>query len=277
MKRFLLMGVLIWPCLLSAESVDVPPIKLEIFYDFEVFRLLPRKWEFENLEDKLFRSNDGRTLYLGPSFDKNFFVVQPNHQVSLLKAPSIGKAYVNGLREFVLWYDSLADGIYSATNEVRHIPVPQRSRFGVSYDLEYSYLYTNRVTQVFQGLENVPLFKVDGYFGYKVVSGTSDLWVFGFSYLGTESSRKHQVRRFRKVHDTWLEMERIDLPEHYTLMDMDPFGWKALFLNDVEIAPQAFEYDFRKKEVLALGLIQQFAIYLHPDFKKPKETRLNPD
>ena len=240
---------------------------LEIFYDFEVFRLLPRKWAFENIEDKLLRSNDGRTLYLGPSSEKVYFVINPSNQVQRLEAPSTGKAYLNAQKEFVLWYDSLDQGIFFKDRETLHIAQPLRSRFGVSYDLAFSYLYNARETHLFRGLEKEAILHLEGVYVYKVAAAENHLWTFGFSYLGHEESRTHQSFHYQKVNGEWLLMERFGLPEHLTLMDVNPFDQKALFINDAEIAPQAFEMDLRSKGIKGLGLIEQWAIYLHSDFR----------
>jgi len=274
MKRlgFLVLLVMGFGLPTTCQAETTSPPALEIFYDFEVYRLLPRKWEFENPQDRLFRSKDGRTLFWGPSSYTNFFVIKPDHQVTHHQSPSLGKAYMNAAGDFALWYESLDQGIHFENRDPLYLESPLRSRFGVSYDLEYSYLYEAHQSKIFEGLGTNLVIQLDRVYTYKVVNADDQLWVFGFSHLGHEAIRKHVVVRFQWINDSWLEMERFELPNHLTLMDVDPYSWKALLLNEAEIAPQAFEMNLRNKQIRGLGLVEEFAIYLHQDFRKKAES-----
>lgn len=248
---------------------EEPKDSLIVFKDDEVYRALPKRFLFSDVEDSLFRSGDGKELHLGPGKEGVFFVLSPDGEVQVHIAPSLGKAYLDQTGDFAIWYDTLADGISFKNGDKISFEQPSHTRFGVSYDAAYFYITQTNTTQVFatQGPKK-PLVSIAGFYSYKLVAEGDEFYLAGYSYLGHEEMRTHQYRRYLKVENQYILMDSFELPEHLVMLDLNPYEKTALFLNDSEMVPQLYLMSLHDQVTKSLGMVQYYGFFLHPSFRK---------
>ena len=181
---------------------------LSIIEDKDLYPFLPQRELVENVEDKIFRTTDGKTLFFGPTKEKDFYIIHPDSSFKHIKAPSVGKAYYAN-NAFVLWYDELKDGIHFNNGQTLFLKDPLRDRFGVSYNAFHFYVYHNHVSKIFSvdSFEKA-LFEIEGFFIYKLITIGDVFWVFGFEYLGHEYTRSHKLIKYEKFNQSYLAIKK---------------------------------------------------------------------
>ena len=252
---------------------EEPAASLIVFKDDEVYRALPKRFLFPDVESVMFRSGDGKELHLGPGRDGVFFVLSPDGEVKVHTAPSSGKAYLNQEGNFAIWYNTLAEGIFFKDGQKIMLEDPSRARFGVSYDAEFFYLTQTNTTQVFSTEAPLsPLITIPGFYTYKLTASDDEFYLAGYAYLGHEEMRTHQYRRYLKVENRYLMMNKFDLADHLVMLDLNPYEKTALFLNDSEMVPQIFLMTLNDQVTKSLGMVQYYGFFLHPSFRKIMPT-----
>lgn len=253
---------------LAARAGDA----LKVVRDQDVFKSLPGRYEVENIDDRLFRSLDGRELHFGPDPQSRFYVVTGATEARELKAPSTGKAYLNAKGEFVIWYDRLDQGVHFPQGFTKTIEKPAETRFGVSYGAGFFYTATSARTEVYATDRPFkPLLRLEGIHAIKVVPHEDDkLYVFAYERFAGQNTRSHLCLLYQEVNGAWTEMKRHPLPDYLTLLDFDPAAGKVLLVDNGPSVPALYELGLRRNQLSALGPVDEFGLYLHPDFKTPE-------
>jgi len=190
-----------------------------------------------------------------------------------LKAPSVGKAYLDARGEFVIWYDRLDLGIHFPNGFTLRLDQPAETRFGVSYDAGYFYTATPARTEVFATERPFrALLRLEGFYALKVVPHADRLYVFGYERFIGQNVRSSLALVFQDINGTYTEMRRHTVPDHLTLLDFDPVGETVLMLDTGPTHPVLYQQHLRTRALTSLGPVDEFGFYLHPDFDTGKDA-----
>lgn len=247
--------------------------EMKVVNDREVFKLLPGRYEVENIDDRLFRSLDGKRLHFGPDPQNRFYEIVGKGAFRELKAPSVGKAYLDARGDFVIWYDRLDLGVHFPNGFTLRLENPAETRFGVSYDAGYFYTATPARTEVFATERPFrALLRLEGIFAIKVVPHADRLYVFGFERFIGQNVRSSLVLVFQDINGTLTEMRRHSLPDHLTLLDFDAAAETALLVDNGPSHPVLYQQHLRTRALTSLGPVDEFGIYLDSAFDTGKDA-----
>ena len=263
--RFIILSGL---CLLLLAPTPGRAEEYKVLADRSIGRSLPQKWLFENIEDRLFRNIDGTKIYLGPGEKGEFFIIGGEDDVTQIKAPSTGKAYLNEAGEFVIWYDRLDKGVHFRGGHELKFKDATQVRFGVSYGANYFYVYENQHGKIYRSdSPEDPITTLIDTFLYKVVETADGGFItLGFRSEGVRQIRHNVIQRWGKVDNTYLVQETREVPRHYQVMDIDPAHPRVLLLNESRLAPQVFDWDLKIDKITPVGVVDGFAIYMNKEF-----------
>lgn len=247
---------------------------LRIVRSSELSPCLPHKDLFENVEDRLYRSQDGTRVFLGPTQDRRYFEVRGFKDYQEREAPTFGKVYPDPQGNFRIWYDRLADGVHFPNGFRWQAEDAVRTRFGVSLDaLAFYTVFRDRTEVMETDRPLAPVWSEDGFFLYRLGASEDRMVLVGYQRLLAHQARKHLAIRLLKIRGTFQEMDRLELSDRLVVMDIDVTGEKMLMMNEVGQEGHLFEYDLRSKKSQNLGWIDGFALYLSPEFTLQQESQ----
>jgi hypothetical protein len=258
--------------LLAALSLRADP-DLKVVHDRDIFALLPGREAVENIDDRLFRSLDGRRLHFGPDPQGRFYEITGKGAFRERQAPSTGKAYLDARGDFVIWYDRLDLGIHFPNHFTLRLENPAETRFGVTYDAVYFHLATPTYSEVFATERPFrPLVRLDGFYLLKAVPHADRLYLFGYERFIGQRVRASLALVFQEINGVWTEMRRHPLPDHLTLLDAHPAADTVLLLDTGPTFPVLYQFHLRTRALTSLGPVDEFGFYLHTSFDSGKDA-----
>jgi hypothetical protein len=251
--------------LLATAAVTRAEMKLVI--DREVAALLPNRHAVANVDDKLFRSLDGRALHFGPDPEGRHYEITGAGVFRERKAPAHGKAYLDAQGRFALWYERVDLGVHFADGRVLRLPQPAETRFGVSYGAQFYYLADAARTRVFAlDQPDPPVVTLEGFYALKVVPWEDRLYLLGHERFRGEAARRALAVVFQRLADGFVETRRHPLPEEWLVLDFDAEAEAVLLLDPGPVFPLLYRRGLREGVARPLGPVDEFGIFLHRDF-----------